>query len=115
MMKNRSNKQKTHTQKNRLKRGKKSISSEIIGITLIFLGLLLIVSLISYNPHDPSWASVSTSDQTTHNYAGKIGASLAEALFQLMGFASFIIPFAFVYMGIRSFLPNRPSRFAQTF
>jgi S-DNA-T family DNA segregation ATPase FtsK/SpoIIIE len=114
MMKNRSKKQKNRASKKLLKREKKSISSEIFGIMLIFLGLLLIVSLISYDPYDPSWASVSTSDQTTHNYAGRIGASLAEALFQLMGFASFIIPFAFFYMGIRSFLPNRPSRFAQT-
>jgi S-DNA-T family DNA segregation ATPase FtsK/SpoIIIE len=113
-MKNRSKKKKKPPSKQQLKRGKRSISSDIVGIILIFLGLLLLVSLISYDPHDPSWASVSTSGQSIHNYAGRIGASIAEAFFQFMGFVSFIIPFAFFYMGIRSFLPNSPGKLVQT-
>lgn len=78
-------------------------SSEILGILSIFLAAFFIVSLLSYHSQDPSWATVSTSSQKIQNYAGRVGASVAEALLQLAGFAAFIFPFALLYLGIQMF------------
>lgn len=77
---------------------------ELKGIILIFLALGLFLSLISYNAEDPSW--VSTAGQKTQNYLGKVGASLAEGMLQLLGIAAFILPLAFFYLGIQSFFPK---------
>jgi len=82
-------------------------SSEVKGVIFILIAIFLLLSLISYSSTDPSWASVSTSKQKVHNYLGKAGASLSEALLQLFGFASFILPLAFLYFGILSFLPDK--------
>ena len=92
------------------KRKKPLRTSEIIGISLSFLAIFLFVSLISYDSKDPSWASAAPSDQKISNYAGKAGASLAEALLQLLGFASFLLPFAFVYLGYQTFLRKENKR-----
>lgn len=82
-------------------------SSEVKGVIFILIAIFLLLSLISYSSTDPSWASVSTSKHKVHNYLGKAGASLSEALLQLFGFASFILPLAFLYFGILSFLPDK--------
>jgi S-DNA-T family DNA segregation ATPase FtsK/SpoIIIE len=78
-------------------------SSEILGILYIFLAAFLLISLISYHSQDPSWATVSTTSQNIQNYAGRVGASVAEVLLQLAGFSAFIFPFALLFLGIQMF------------
>ncbi|HEY4485918.1 MAG TPA: DNA translocase FtsK [Nitrospiria bacterium] len=63
---------------------------EILGVLLLALGLLLLVSLISYDPHDPSFSSV-TSKSSVHNLAGKGGAILSDGLFQLIGGGAYLL------------------------
>ncbi|MFC2166245.1 DNA translocase FtsK 4TM domain-containing protein, partial [Acidobacteriota bacterium] len=96
----------------RKKRKKRKIqSSEIIGILAILLAIYLLVSLVSYHSHDPSWAAVSSSEQQVRNYGGRVGASLAEAMLQLLGFASFLLPFMIIYLAIQPFKPEEERRF----
>lgn len=83
---------------------KRDIRREIAGVILIFLALFLLVSLISYNSEDPSWAS--SSGEKINNFGGRVGASLAEAFLQLLGIAALFFPAAFFYLGIRSILPG---------
>jgi S-DNA-T family DNA segregation ATPase FtsK/SpoIIIE len=90
--------------KQKPKKKKRLRTSEIIGIFLFFLAIFLFLSLISYDSKDPSWASAAPSGQKISNYAGKAGASLAEVFLQLLGFISFLLPFAFVYLGLQTFL-----------
>lgn len=92
------------------KRKKKIRSSEITGILLILLAVFLLISLVSYNSADPSWATASTKHKI-HNYAGKAGASISEALLQLLGFTSFIIPLALLYLGIKNIFAEAHPRF----
>ena len=92
------------------KRKKQTRSSLITGILLILLAAFLLISLISYNSADPSWATASTKHEI-HNYAGKAGASISEALLQLLGFASFIIPLALLYLGIKNIFTEANQRF----
>lgn len=89
------------------KRKKRIRSSEIIAILLLFLALFIFLSLISYDSKDPSWANVTTSNQKIHNYAGRAGASLSEALLQFLGFGAFLIPFALIYLGFGAFFPGQ--------
>ncbi|UCC38931.1 MAG: DNA translocase FtsK [Candidatus Aminicenantes bacterium] len=88
----------------KFKRKKRLRSSEIIGIFLFFLAIFLFISLISYDSKDPSWASATPSDQKISNYGGKVGASLSEVFLQLLGFISFLFPFALVCLGYQIFL-----------
>jgi S-DNA-T family DNA segregation ATPase FtsK/SpoIIIE len=93
------------------KRKRRVRSVEIIGILLLFLAVFTFISLISYHPQDPSWASVTSADQKIHNYGGRVGASLAEALFQFSGLTSFLIILALLYLGFQFLLPREKRRF----
>lgn len=88
----------------------KDRSVELIGILFILIAVAVFLSLISYDPQDPSWASVSSSSQNVRNYLGKVGASLSEALFQLLGFGAFLLSLSFVYLGVRTLLPSTHPR-----
>ena len=86
-------------------------SPELSGVFLILVSLFLLISLISYDPQDPSWASTASSDAKVANYGGKAGASTAEALLQVLGTGSFIVPLAFIYLGLRIIFPKDDRRF----
>ncbi len=62
----------------------------MVGLLLFASGLLLILSLISYNSTDPCF-SVSGGSASTKNIIGIIGAYLSDALLRLFGIASYII------------------------
>ena len=95
---------------------KQSRSSEIIGIILIFLAVFIFISLISYDSRDPSWtntgwANAAPSNYKIHNFAGRVGAFTSDALLQLLGFASFFLPLALIYLGIQLFSSEWKKRF----
>ena len=85
-------------------------SSELSGIFLILVSLFLLISLISYNSQDPSWASTTSSDVKVNNYGGKAGASTAEVLLQVFGFTSFLIPLLIFFLGLQIILPKEDKR-----
>jgi S-DNA-T family DNA segregation ATPase FtsK/SpoIIIE len=85
-------------------------SPELSGIFLILVSLFLLISLVSYDSQDPSWASASSSQDKIHNYGGKAGASTAEVLFQVFGFTSFFIPLALFYLGLQIIIPKEDKR-----
>ena len=85
-------------------------SSELSGIFLILVSLFLLISLISYNSQDPSWASTTSSDVNVNNYGGKAGASTAEVLLQVFGFTSFLIPLVIFILGLQIILPKEDKR-----
>lgn len=92
-------------------------SSEIIGIFLFFLSVFILISLISYDSRDPSWtntgwANAAPSSYRIHNFAGRVGAYLSDAILQLLGLASFFLPLAFIYLGIQLFSSERKRRFS---
>jgi len=93
------------------RRKKRIIFSEIIGVFLIFLALFFLISLVSYDPQDPSWANVTSSAQKIHNYAGRAGASLAEALLQFFGLTSFLLAFVLGYLGFQAMLSREKRHF----
>src|SRR3990172_4298063 len=81
---------------------------EFIGVLLLALGLLLLISLLSYDPQDPSLTSVS-SLPVVHNLTGRVGAILADGLFQLIGGGAYLLSVGALLLGWRSLL-HRASR-----
>ena len=68
--------------------------SKVRAATLLFLGILLVLSLGSYSDTDPS-LNLSTLNEP-RNLLGYFGSYLADIFYQLFGIASFIIPFSFI-------------------
>lgn len=81
----------------------KNRRQEILGVLFLALGLLLFVSLISYDPHDPSLNSVS-SNPVVHNLTGKVGAYLSDGLFQLIGGSAYLLALGCCVIGWRKLL-----------
>ena len=80
---------------------KEKLKREIIGILLVALGIFLFVSLVTFDPADPSFFSYSSSKvREIHNWMGVVGSYMAGLLFHGFGLPSFLIPFA---LGIYAF------------
>ena len=62
-----------------------SRANEIVVIALIAAALLLGLCLASYHPNDPSWNAVG--ETSAQNWIGTVGANVAAALFQAIGFS----------------------------
>jgi DNA segregation ATPase FtsK/SpoIIIE, S-DNA-T family len=73
--------------------------SEFVGVALFAASLIWIVSLASYEPSDPVWFFSTGSHAVPLNFAGRVGAFLAEVSFQLFGYASYVIPLVMVVVG----------------
>jgi S-DNA-T family DNA segregation ATPase FtsK/SpoIIIE len=65
--------------------------SEIVGLLLFAVGLLITLSLISYSAIDPCF-SVSGTGAGVRNTIGIIGAYLSDALLHLFGLSAYVIP-----------------------
>ena len=73
--------------------------SEFVGVALFAAALIWIISLASYEPSDPAWFFSAGAHSTATNFAGRVGAFLAELSFQLFGYASYLIPAGMVIIG----------------
>jgi S-DNA-T family DNA segregation ATPase FtsK/SpoIIIE len=74
--------------------------SEFIGVALFAAALIWIIALLSYDPKDPAWFfSTGGANAAVNNFAGRIGAFVAELSFQLFGYASYFIPAVLVTVG----------------
>ncbi len=73
--------------------------SEFVGVALFAAALIWIVSLGSYEPTDPVWFFSTAAHGAPANFAGRVGAFLAELSFQLFGYASYLIPAVLVVTG----------------
>ncbi|MEL6960914.1 MAG: DNA translocase FtsK, partial [Pseudomonadota bacterium] len=74
-------------------------SKELIGIALFTVGLLVALMLWSYAPDDPNF--MSATDAPVQNLLGRPGASVAAALFMIVGYASWLVPLVLVAWGAR--------------
>jgi S-DNA-T family DNA segregation ATPase FtsK/SpoIIIE len=84
------------------------LKNEIIGIALLFVSIFFIFSVVSYVPTDPSFFN-STPDTAVDNFGGRFGAQVSAFLFNLFGYASYIILFFLLFLS-SFFLFNRRLR-----
>ena len=73
--------------------------SEFFGVALFAAALIWLIALATYEPTDPVWFFSAGSGAQPANFAGRVGAFLAELSFQLLGYASYLIPAAMVVLG----------------
>ena len=66
--------------------------SEIVGVALFALSLIWLIALASYDPNDAAWFFATGSNDVPANFIGRVGAFLAELSFQVVGFASYLLP-----------------------
>jgi DNA segregation ATPase FtsK/SpoIIIE, S-DNA-T family len=63
---------------------------EFIGVLLLILAILLLLCLVSYNPHDSSLNALSLK-LTIDNKIGRFGAYVSDFLYQLLGYPAFLL------------------------
>lgn len=83
--------------------------NELIGFLCVTVAVLTALALISYSPRDAAWnVSANGPDSAnTNNWIGPAGAYASDLLFQVFGFAAFLLPMALAVLGWR-WLKNRP-------
>ncbi|KPD22689.1 DNA translocase FtsK [Idiomarina abyssalis] len=62
------------------------------------LAIFIFLSLVSFNPADPSWSQTGY-EGSIHNAGGAVGAWVADVLLFAFGFVAYLIPFGFVGVG----------------
>ena len=73
--------------------------SEFLGVALFALGLLWLVALASYSATDPVWFFNTGSAAPPANFAGRVGAFMAELSYQLLGYAAYLTPVVLAVVG----------------
>jgi DNA segregation ATPase FtsK/SpoIIIE, S-DNA-T family len=73
--------------------------SEFVGVALFALAVLWLVALATYSASDPVWFFNTGADGPPANFAGRIGAFMAEGSYQLIGYAAYLIPVVLVVIG----------------
>ncbi len=74
---------------------------EISGVFVSIIGILLLISLISYSPEDPNF--IFPHNTEIKNLLGFQGSYLSDFFFQSIGFISFLIPLTYIFTGINIF------------
>jgi S-DNA-T family DNA segregation ATPase FtsK/SpoIIIE len=72
---------------------------EFTGVALFAGALLWLIALVSYSPGDPVWFFNNVSGAGTSNFAGRVGAFLAIASLQVVGYAAYLGPLLLAYTG----------------
>ncbi len=79
-----------------------STLQEVVGLSLLVVGVLLLLALISYSPGDvPSWMRSARIKESSasHNYVGSLGAIMACISYAILGAASYLLAAALIGYG----------------
>jgi S-DNA-T family DNA segregation ATPase FtsK/SpoIIIE len=77
--------------------------SEFTGVALFATTLIWLMALVSYTPSDPVWFFNNVTASDVANFAGRIGAFIAEISYQLLGYAAYFIPVLLAVVAWHSF------------
>ena len=86
---------------------------EIVGIGVAIIGILLMISLISFSPDDPNF--IFPTNTKINNLLGFYGSYTADLFFQSFGLIVFFIPFSFSLTGINIILNKKLSLIIESF
>ena len=67
-------------------------TSEFAGVALFGASLIWLIALVTYEPADPVWFFTVGPTRAPANFVGLVGAFVAEASYQLLGYTSFLVP-----------------------
>ena len=75
------------------------IASESIFILLLTLGVVFLISLVTYSPDEDPWTGGAQLVKPVINSAGMFGAYLSDISIGVLGYVSYIIPIALIWLG----------------
>ncbi|RMG58748.1 MAG: DNA translocase FtsK [Deltaproteobacteria bacterium] len=81
----------------------KDVKKDVLGLSTLALGIILFLSLVSYNPFDPSFSTYSTELLKVKNWCGRFGAYSSDLLIQWFGIGSLVIPVVFIFQAFLFF------------
>ncbi len=83
--------------------------NELIGFLIFVTAILLLLSLVSYSPLDPSLntAAPGADVRSPHNWIGVVGATAADLLFQSFGVSAFLLTALLGLLSIRWFFSRK--------
>ena len=84
------------------------LGRELVGLLYIFFGLLLMLSLVTFDTRDPWLNHVVSEAATIRNRAGLFGAYVGGFLLDVLGYAAWIFPTWFCLIGARRILGAAP-------
>ena len=82
--------------------------SELIGITLLCLSILLLISLISYSPEDPNF--IFPDNAEIKNILGTRGSYVSDIFYQSIGLISLLIPISFFFISLKIIINKKISQ-----
>ncbi len=80
--------------------------NEFTGVVFLAAGAFLLLSLVTYQPGDPSW-NTATGVERAGNWTGRFGSTLADLVYSALGLAALSLPILVVAAGIQR-LRHRP-------
>jgi S-DNA-T family DNA segregation ATPase FtsK/SpoIIIE len=84
-------------------RSSSHLQHEVIGVVLVTLGVLVLLSLLSFAPTDAVLFAGDAGPGATRNMIGAAGATLARALFGFVGAAAYLLPVLLAMVAARCF------------
>ena len=78
---------------------------EIIGVTILAIGVLLLASLITFSPDDPNF--IFPKNTEIKNIFGFRGSFAADIFLQSFGVIALLIPFSFIISGVNIFINKK--------
>lgn len=96
------------------------IKEEIVGVLTLLVGIIILVSLFSHSPWDPSpFTHISAGSREVNNILGLFGSYLSDILIQIMGLSAYLFPVVLLIYGIKKILGkagyHRPAVFTAMF
>jgi S-DNA-T family DNA segregation ATPase FtsK/SpoIIIE len=82
-------------QPKRIRHGK-----EFAGLFFLFLSVFLFLSLLSFNPADPSFNKAVSGNPAVQNIVGLAGSYISGFLAEIFGIGAMVWPFYFLYLGL---------------
>lgn len=75
--------------------------NEAVGLLLFTLTILILLSLVSYHPTDPSFSTSRNplGEGSIENFIGEFGSTVSDLLLQILGYPAFLIPVVFSVFG----------------
>ena len=86
----------------------KKLARELLGLLFIFVGVLVLLSLVTFNAADPSLNHAVSGAAPIENGAGMVGAYLAGFLVDFFGISSYFLALGLIWLGLRRMAVTGP-------
>ncbi|HET57004.1 MAG TPA: DNA translocase FtsK [Deltaproteobacteria bacterium] len=76
---------------------------EIAAVVLFAVAVFLFISLLSYDPRDPSFSHYVSEKIKAHNLAGIVGSYTADGMVLLLGLTAYLLPLGLAFLSFNLF------------